>query len=460
LILDRKKEKKTVSPEFAGRVIITSLGCAKNFVDTELAAASFLCSGFALTEDENEADIQFINTCAFLKAAREEASEHITALKRWKQARRGRRIIVAGCFVEWADPAELAKYPYVDVWMRIDQVADAGKIALALAGEKSDTAECPARPAYIYSHETPRVQLTPPHYAYVKIADGCDNCCAYCMIPSIRGPLRSRTVKSVVEEVKNLIGNGVYEIILIAQDSGGFGRDRAGKPELAKLLKQLDQLPGDYILRLMYLHPASVNDELLDVLKGMKHLVRCIEMPIQHIADKVLRGMGRKVFGKRTREVVKSIMDLGYAVRTTLMTGFPGETAEDFEELLAYVKAAGFARLGVFAYSKEPGTRAAGMPDQVPPRTGKARAARLLKAQQKISLAHNQALIGTEQEVLIDSVRGTEAVGRTLLDAPDIDNIVHVKSRKRLASGERVTVRIDRAAEYELEATLIRKEQS
>ena len=456
----KEKKNKSNSPAYAGRIIITSLGCAKNFVDTELAAASFLCSGFALTEDENEADIQFINTCAFLKAAREEASEHITALKRWKQARRGRRIIVAGCFVEWADPAELAKYPYVDVWMRIDQVADAGKIALALSGEKSDTAECPARPAYIYSHETPRVQLTPPHYAYVKIADGCDNCCAYCMIPSIRGPLRSRTVKSVVEEVKNLIGNGVYEIILIAQDSGGFGRDRGGKPELAKLLKQLDKLPGDYILRLMYLHPASVNDELLDVLKGMKHLVRCIEMPIQHIADKVLRGMGRKVFGKRTREVVKSIMDLGYAVRTTLMTGFPGETAEDFEELLAYVKDAGFARLGVFAYSKEPGTRAAGMPDQVPSRTGKARAARLLQAQQKISLAHNQALIGTEQEVLIDSVRGTEAVGRTLLDAPDIDNIVHVKSRERLASGERVTVRIDRAAEYELEATLIRKEQS
>ena len=440
--------------------MITSLGCAKNFVDTELAAASFLCSGFALTEDENEADIQFINTCAFLKAAREEASEHITALKRWKQARRGRRIIVAGCFVEWADPAELAKYPYVDVWMRIDQVADAGKIALALSGEKSDTAECPVRPAYIYSHETPRVQLTPPHYAYVKIADGCDNCCAYCMIPSIRGPLRSRTVKSVVEEVKNLIGNGVYEIILIAQDSGGFGRDRGGKPELAKLLKQLDKLPGEYILRLMYLHPASVNDELLGVLKGMKHLVRCIEMPIQHIADNVLRGMGRKVFGKRTREVVKSIMDLGYAVRTTLMTGFPGETAEDFEELLAYVKDTGFARLGVFAYSKEPGTRAAAMPDQVPPRTGKARAARLLKVQQKISLAHNLALVGTEQEVLIDSVRGTEAVGRTLLDAPDIDNIVHVKSRKKLAPGERVTVRIDRAAEYELEATLIRKEQS
>ena len=458
--MNGKKKKNIVSPEFAGKVIITSLGCAKNFVDTELAAASFLCRGFALTDDENEADIQFINTCAFLKAARDEASEHIGALRRWKKARRGRLIMVAGCFVEWADPAELAKYPYVDVWVRIDQVAEAGTIAQNLSGQQQKISACPDRPKYIYNHETPRVQLTPPHYAYVKIADGCDNCCAYCMIPSIRGSLRSRTVKSVVEEVKSLIRNGVYEIILIAQDSGGFGRERSGKPELAKLLRELDKLPGNFLLRLMYLHPASVNDELLKVLEGMNHLARCIEMPIQHIADNVLKGMGRKVFGKRTREVVKSIMNLGYAVRTTLMTGFPGETQEDFDELLDYVKTAGFARLGVFAYSKEPGTRAAEMPDQVSRRTGEARAAKLLKVQQKISLAHNLALVGTVQTVLIDSVQGGEAIGRTPLDAPEIDNTVKVRSRCKLKPGELITARIERAAEYELEATLVKKERA
>ena len=443
--------------------MMTSLGCAKNFVDTELAAASFLCSGFALTDSESDADIQFINTCAFLKSAREEASEQIRALECWKAAAPGRKIIVAGCFVEWAAPAELTKYSYVDAWMRIDRIADAGKIALDLCGQqgkKGATPRLPKRPRYLYDHETPRVQLTPGHYAYVKIADGCDNCCAYCMIPSIRGPLRSRSTDSVVEEVRSLIRNGVFEIILIAQDSGGFGRDRGGKPELAELLKRLDALKGDFVLRLMYLHPASVNDELLKVLKRMKHLVRCLEMPIQHIADNVLRRMGRKVFGARTREVVRSVMALGYEVRTTLMTGFPGETQADFDELLQYVKETGFARLGVFAYSREPGTPAAELPGQVPARTGKARAAKLLEAQRAISLARNRAMVGSEQTVVIDRIAGRgRAEGRTLLDAPDIDNLVRVKYQGKLQAGAVIRVRIVRAAEYELDAEMISRRE-
>ena len=459
--MSRKMKNPAAELEYAGKILITSLGCAKNFVDTELAAASFLCRGFALTDEEAEADIQFINTCAFLKAAREEASEHIRALKKWKSARDNRKIIVAGCFIEWANPEELAKYPYVDVWMRIDQVEKAGEIALELMRGKSVRARQSGRPGYLYSHETPRVQLTPGHYAYVKIADGCDNCCAYCMIPSIRGRLRSRTIESVTAEVRALIRNGVFEIILIAQDSGGFGRDRTGKPELAGLLRRLDRLPGNFRLRLMYLHPASVNDELLEVLPEMKHLIRCIEMPIQHIADAVLHGMGRKISGARTREIVRAVMDRGYAVRTTLMTGFPGETRKDFEELLQYVKDTGFARLGVFAYSREPGTRAAEMTGQVSRKTGEARAARLLEAQQEISRRHNESLLRSEQTVIIDRIVGEGlAEGRTLLDAPDIDNVVRVKFRGNLRAGEVAAVRIDRAQEYELEATLIRKEKA
>ena len=458
--MNKAGNKKSPVPAFAGKIMMTSLGCAKNFVDTELAAASFLCSGFGLTDVESEADIQFINTCAFLKAARNEASEHILALKRWKAAKAGRKIMVAGCFVEWAAAAELARYPYVDAWLRIDQVADAGKIALGLCGGKTARPHLSKKPSYLYSHETPRVQLTPGHYAYVKIADGCDNCCAYCMIPSIRGPLRSRTVDSVVKEVRALIRNGVFEIILIAQDSGGFGRDRGGRPELAGLLKRLDRLKGNFVLRLMYLHPASINDELLSVLKRMKHLVRCIEMPIQHIADNVLRGMGRKIYGEATRRAVKSIMELGYEVRTTLMTGFPGETEADFNELLQYVKETGFARLGVFAYSREPGTRAAELPDQVPVRTGKARAEKLLRVQQEISLRRNQALIGSEQLVIIDRICGRgRAEGRTLPDAPEIDNLVRVKFQGKLDAGTLVRVRIEGASEYELEAKKIREEK-
>ena len=458
--MSKNVKNHSAPPGAAGKILITSLGCAKNFVDTELATASFLCSGFGLTDSEADADIQFINTCAFLKAARDEASGQIRALRAWKAAGKNRKIIVAGCFVEWADSKELAKYPYVDAWMRIDQIADAGKIALGLTGCAPEPA-CPTgRPAYLYSHETPRVQLTPGHYAYVKIADGCDNCCAYCLIPSIRGSLRSRTIESVAEEVRSLIRNGVFEIILIAQDSGAFGRDRGGKSELPQLLKKLDRLSGSYRLRLMYLHPASVSEELLKTLKTMKHLIRCIEMPIQHIADGVLRKMGRKAFGARTREVVRSVMAHGYAVRTTLMTGFPGETRADFEELLGYVRETGFARLGVFAYSREPGTRAAAMPDQVSGRTGRARAEKLLSVQREISLRHNEALIGTEQTVIIDAVRGRgKADGRTLLDAPDIDNVVHVRYRGSLKPGDVIAVRVERAEEYELDAVMIRKEE-
>ena len=459
--MDKNNRKNSVLPEFAGKILITSLGCAKNFVDTELAVASFLRNGFELTDNGEEADIQFINTCAFLKAARDEASGHIRALRKWKAARAGRKIIVAGCFVEWADPEELEKYSYVDAWLRIDQAEEAGKTALLLVkGKQKKHTALPARPKYLYSHETPRVQLTPGHYAYVKIADGCDNCCSYCMIPSIRGPLRSRTVESVTEEVRAFIRNGVSEIILIAQDSGGFGRDR-GRPELAELLKRLDRLKGNFRLRLMYLHPASVTKELLTVLKHMKHLIRCIEMPIQHIADNVLRGMGRKISGAETREAVHAVLNLGYAVRTTLMTGFPGETEDDFKELLQFVKETSFARLGVFVYSREPGTRAAEMPGQIHPRTAKARAEKLLKIQREISLRHNEAMLGTEQTVVIDTVSGRgKADGRTLLDAPDIDNIVHVKYTGKLEPGTTVTVRIERAREYELDAVPVRKEEA
>lgn len=451
------KEMSTQSakePVFHGMVRITSLGCAKNFVDTELASASFLCSGFGLTDDDDEADVQFVNTCAFLKEARDEASGIIRDLKRWKAACPGRHIIVAGCFVQWASAEELAKYPYVDAWMRIDTVSEAGKIALSLQGGSAPGVCGEAgKPKYIYDDATPRVQLTPSHYAYVKIADGCDNCCAYCLIPSIRGSLRSRTEESVVKEVRSLIGSGVKEIILIAQDTGGFGRDRDGVPGFAGLLKKLDELPGDFWLRVMYLHPASVGDELLSVLKNAVHVIRCIEMPIQHIADNVLKGMGRKVYGARTREVIRRIMDLGYAVRTTLMTGFPGETKEDYEELLEFVKETKFERLGVFAYSAEPGTRAAELPGQVPAKTASARRAALLKAQRAVSLEHNRALIGTELPVIVDEITGRgRARGRTLYDAPDIDNLVNLRFKGKLAPGAVVTAKVEEASEYELNA--------
>ena len=438
----------------------TSLGCAKNFVDTEVATASFLCEGFGLTASESDAEIQFINTCAFLEEARTEAAETIRTVRRWKmRAPEKRRVIVAGCFVEWAEQSELAEFPWVDAWLRIDEIADAGRVARKLLeggkfpapGRRKKT-----RPRWIYSHETPRVQLTPAHYAYLKIADGCDNCCTYCRIPSIRGSLRSRTVGDVVAEARQLLKNGVRELILIAQDSGAFGRDRNGKPCLAGLLTELDKLKGDFLLRLMYLHPASVDDALLDAMKSSRHLVRCIEMPLQHISEPILKAMHRKVFEARTREVVKRMREIGYAVRTTFMTGFPGETAEDFRKLLRFAEETEFDRLGVFAYSREEGTPAAALPGQVAPATAKRRRGQLLKLQSAISLKHNQALVGSVIDVIVDEVLSrSKALGRTFSDAPDIDNRVLLTSPRTLAPGDFVKAEVTAAAEYELAARVV-----
>ncbi len=442
-------------PDFQGMVRITSLGCPKNFVDTELASASFLCAGFGLAADDESADIQFINTCAFLKEARKEASSVIQTLKSWKRKKKGRLILVAGCLVEWAKKEDLAEFPFVDYWIPIDSAAEAGKIATALLTGALYVPEKKEKKRFLYSHETPRVQLTPPHYAYIKIADGCDNRCAYCMIPSIRGPLRSRTAESVVKEAKSLIEAGVKELILIAQDSGAFGRDLHGQPELAGLLRKLDKLPGDFRLRLMYLHPASVTPELLDALKKSVHLIRCVEMPIQHISDPVLRAMNRKVFEERTREVVSEIRAAGYSIRTTLLTGFPGETDADFRKLAEFVKETRFERLGAFAYSKEEGTPAASLPDQVPAVLAEKRRGALLGIQKTLSLENNRALVGTETDVIVDEVVSrSRAAGRTLFDAPDIDNRVVLRTKRTLKQGEIVRAVVTKASEYEIEANV------
>ena len=454
----KNKSAASAAADVRAMVKATSLGCAKNFVDTEVATASFLCEGFGLTASDSDAEIQFINTCAFLEEARNEAAETIRAVRRWKEnAPEKRRVIVAGCFVEWAEKSELAEFPWVDAWLRADEVAGAGRVARTLLD--GGTISAPgkkARPRWIYSHETPRVQLTPAHYAYLKIADGCDNCCTYCRIPSIRGSLRSRTLEDVVAEARQLLRNGVRELILIAQDSGAFGRDRNGKPCLAELLTELDKLKGDFLLRLMYLHPASVDDALLESMKRSRHLVRCIEMPLQHISEPILKAMHRKVFEARTREVVRRIREIGYAVRTTFMTGFPGETAEDFQKLRNYVEETGFDRLGVFAYSREEGTPAAALPGQVAPATAKRRRSQLLKLQSAISLKHNQALVGSVIDVIVDEVLSrSKALGRTFFDAPDIDNRVLLTSARRLAPGEFVKAEVTAAAEYELAARAV-----
>ncbi|MBO4304994.1 MAG: 30S ribosomal protein S12 methylthiotransferase RimO [Lentisphaeria bacterium] len=432
---------------------LTSLGCAKNFVETEHAAASLLQAGFGLAAEEGSENIRYINTCAFLKSAREEAFAHIREAEEWKKRKKGRFVCVGGCLVAHMGAAELKeKFPLVDLFVGIDDTASTGVLLKKVMEKGANMPEISGTRNFVCSHDTPRLQLTPSHYAYLKISDGCDNRCNYCLIPSIRGRLRSRKAEEIVEEAENLLSSGVKELIVIAQDTSAYGKDLAGKSLLPDLLKKLDGLKGEYLLRLMYLHPAGITDELIMTMKKMKHLVNCLEMPIQHIDDTVLKNMGRKIFEKETRNVLDTLKKNGFALRTTLMTGFPGETQEAFEKLLAFVKEFEFRRLGVFAYSPEKGTPGAKMPSRPSSREGQARRKALLEAQGVLSEKFNRTLLGKETEVIVDFPDGEGSyLGRTIIDAPDIDNLVHIESSGTVLSpGMRIKCLVEKVSKYDL----------
>ncbi len=443
--------------EPVGMVSIVSLGCPKNFVDTEIAAGSLVCSGLGITGDEEEADLMLINTCAFIDSARKEAVETIRHALKWKRERNGRKVVVAGCLVEWRNAESIReKFPEVDLWTRIDSVEEMGKI---LKGLLRNQAYIPpsGTPGYLYNDRTARLLLTPPHYAYLKIADGCSNRCSYCSIPDIRGPLRSRTPESVLREAQSLIDGGVRELIVIAQDTTAFRHDFREKDAAAGLIRSLDHLKGDYFFRLLYLHPASVTDRVVGALADAEHLARCVEMPIQHIADRVLLSMGRKVGEKQTREAVRRIREEAHcAIRTTFMVGFPGETEDEFETLAEFVKNQKFERMGAFCYSPEEGTPAAGFPNRIPRRIAQNRYERLMRIQEEISLEANRALKGTEVDAIVDSLEGRgRALGRTMLDAPGIDNgIVLKKTPKELLPGSFVRALVTSAKAYDITAEI------
>jgi ribosomal protein S12 methylthiotransferase len=440
-------------------VRLVSLGCPKNTVDTGVAAGALLVDGFGLTADDDEADVMWINTCAFLLSARKEAMSEISRACTWKKRRAGRLVVVAGCLPQWdKDGAVRAKYPLVDAWEGIDSPAAIAKVLKRLIADKPLPERKNVKPcSWIYDETTPRLPVESAHFAYLKIADGCCNCCTYCLIPSIRGALRSRTVQSVAAEAKSLAEQGYRELILIAQDTGAFGRDRSknGKSELPELLAALDKLPGEFRIRLMYVHPASIDDAMIKAFKKCRRLIPHIEMPVQHVSDAVMAAMNRHITAERQSEVIRKLREAGFTIRTTLMTGFPGETEADFQMLLDAVKARVFSRIGVFAFSPEDGTPAASMKGRVPAKTAAARAAMIAAEQEKISRETNRALVGQTLEIILDEDAGRGRWrGRMLMDAPDIDQTVHVsKCPAGLTAGMAVPVTITRAAAYDLYGT-------
>ena len=430
---------------------LVALGCPKNLVDAELLSGALIKNGYALSLDPEAADVYIVNTCAFLPAARSEAAREIEAALEWKSRVPGRRIAVCGCLTEYdKGSGEYRKrFPEVDLWSPVNDVERVGEL---LGGSVPSS----GKPCYLNSDVSPRLQLTLPHLAYLKIADGCDNHCTYCAIPKLRGALRTRPQASVVREAEMLVSSGVREIVLVAQDITAFGMDRPGDGEsLCSLLRELEKIPGDFVIRLLYTHPAHYTDKLIDFLASSRRVLPYLDIPLQHISDRVLKAMNRHV----TRAGIETLLTKLRAaipdltLRTTFIVGFPGETEAEFAELCDFCRDFKFERMGVFPYAAEAGTPAAKLKGQIPAAVADERAAILMRRQIARMKRRSRSLIGGTARVLVDAVDPAGfAVARGAMDAPDIDNAVLIRDGRRLHPGEWAEVRLIGAAGCDLVA--------
>lgn len=448
-------------------VAVISLGCAKNLVDTEVMCGALAETGFLLTPDPEQADVLLINTCCFIAAARTEAEAEIRQGLDWKRQRRGRMLVVSGCLAQRQAAALPRQFPDIDLLIGLDDIArlpDLLRDQRARLEQPAVSPRCDSAPSYLYDHGTARLQLTPPNFAYVKIAEGCDHHCSFCTIPAIRGRQRSRDIASVTAECRQFLAQGVRELNLIAQDTSRYGADRGDGSDLQQLLRACDRIEGDYWLRLLYLHPRHTSPALLETCAKAHHVVPYIDLPLQHICNRILRAMGRRLDERATRQLMQRLRLIWphAAVRTTLLVGFPGETNADFDALLEFVGEYRFERLGVFVFSPEEGTRAAALRDGlVAPELALERRARLLERQQQIALEQNRALVGRTVRVLVERREARrDFVGRTAADAPDVDNLVHFQGADDCLRRGFVTVRIDTAAPYDLHGTTVAAEQA
>lgn len=456
-MIDERGYPVTKSPPIVVQMI--TLGCAKNLVDAEVMCGTLAANGILLTTDAGEADLILINTCSFIQDARKEAEDAIRSALKWKKqgqrAGLSRAVAVAGCLPQ-RNPKECAAlYPDVDFFLGLDDVPRVHELIRAFyEGTTALPLPLAELPGYLYDHQTPRITVTPENYAYIKIAEGCNHRCAFCAIPNIRGKLRSRQPDSVLAECEQLLAQGAREINFIAQDSTSYGKDLGSS--LVELLKRCDQLPGDFWLRVLYTHPLHVTEEFLDLLAHGNHLVPYLDMPLQHISSTVLQDMRRGMDGPQTRTLLEHIRKdfPEIAIRTTFLTGFPGETEADFQELLSLVKEYRFERLGVFAFSPEENTPALTLSKvQVPSSTANRRRNALLKAQQGISLALNQALIGKTLQILPEEkLQGRMFIGRSAADAPEVDQCIQFQALPvRRKSMDFAKVRITACGPYELQ---------
>ena len=437
---------------------IISLGCARNLVDSEVMAGVLHQNDYELVPEPETADIVLINTCGFIAAAKEESIDTILDVARLKEEGKVKKLIVAGCLSQ-RYPNELAKeLPEVDFFIGTGEVP---RIAEILKEHEAQARrQYVGLPSYLYDHSTPRIRSTPSYTAFVKVSEGCDHKCAFCIIPQMRGPHRSRSIDSIFNEACKLTEEGVKEINLIAQDLTAYGRDRKDGTTLEGLLSELANVPQLHWLRLLYAYPNFLDDTLLEVIRDSEKICKYVDIPFQHISRSILRRMRRGKSGSSVREALEKLRQFipGLTLRTSLIVGFPGETDADFSELLDFVEEAQFERLGVFKYSPEEGTAAARMGAEVPEQVKERRWQEVMDMQSLISRKKNEALIGTIQRVMIDGValNSERVTGRTQDHAPEVDGVVFVESdhsrpkRVPVRPGDMIDVKITGALDYDL----------
>lgn len=433
------------------KVSLITLGCPKNLVDAEIILGYLGTANYAITTDWENSDVCIINTCAFLKAATKEAEQWIRKIVKYKQQGFIKKIIVAGCLCQRNQNQLLQKYPLLDGLIGIDNLADITRVIRT----PKRIAKINPKPNQLFNYQTPRL-LSTHHYAYIKIADGCDNFCSYCLIPSLRGRFRSRPIKDIVKEAELLTQSGVKEIILIAQDTTQYGKDINQRLSLAKLLKYLVKIKEIEWIRVLYTHPAHWSDELISVYQENPKICRYVDLPLQHISDSILKTMNRPYNRKQVEQLLSKLKKIpNLAIRSSFIVGFPGETENDFKELLDFIKEQKFAHLGAFAYSRESGTLAYHLPNQIPSRIKQERLHQLMTTQQQISLVRMKSLIGKRLPVIIDQMllyKKYRYLARSEFDAPEIDGVVYLADGQ-YQIGDIVKVKITDAESYALFAS-------
>ena len=470
-------QSTTARPPKIGMI---SLGCAKNLVDAEIMLGSALAQGMEITSDAEEADVLIVNTCAFIDSAKEESIEAILEAheQRGLRKRKGQKLIVSGCMAQRFSKELMQEMPEVDAFIGLDQIKDTPGIIEQILARPSpvspanpkaktvltDEAWQPLdlvtrKPVYIPDWDTPRFRLTPAHTAFTKIAEGCNHPCSFCVIPQMRGRHRSRSIESVVNEVRGLVAEGVKEINLISQDTTYYGMDlweeKAGPRQkvdpsrgttLVHLLRELQKIEGEFWIRLLYTHPAHWSDELIRCIAECDKVCRYIDMPLQHIHPRMLEVMRRETSSDHIVDLIERIRAgiPGIAIRTTFIVGFPGETEEEFQYLLDFIERTRFERLGVFKYSQEEGSRAAKMEGQLSDETKQSRYDRAMALQQRIAREVSDAQVGKTIRALVDESK----IARSSVDAPDIDG--RIRLTKAAPAGEFIDVRITKSRVYDL----------